>query len=484
MMKNKYFLLYISILFVCFWTYLPLFYINYPVQDECHFFDPVYELFKTGRWAAPYNFYLGGGIEKTAYGHPPSNGLIHSILYGFIHNGFLSVRLTAFITKIAGLLILSYILLKEGVNILIIICSVIFFSLHNYGVLNVSRPDFLASMFLFLFTFYFKNGKYHAAALLWGIAFSFHQIMGIVGTFYYLIYMYLQYLNNKGGYKINSKQLLVAPIAGLIGIILWILPILLINGISGLYQAYEGTIHHLSIVDRDIEWYTSNVLRLISDEIPYFICLILSLLFFRSIDLYSKALSFMLILALIFVSLKTVNTAWYYYMFCASYIYLFAQTLSNAIQFFNTKTRELKVTYYTIIILLSIFIFRTRHTTVFIKNQLELINNNYTDINFISNKVKSFTRTSKVLCSPQFYHIARPHFSNSYDVENFGTYGSVNDLETFDYLFLAEEHKGKGNLHRLNKIMIEKLNNDFELVYDSESDLNVMPFHIYMRKSL
>lgn len=465
MNKNNFYPI-LLIVFVVTWAYIPLFYINLPVQDECHFFDPVYELFNSGRWAAPYDFYLGGGMEKTAYGHPPSNGLMHSVFYSLTNDGFLSVRLTAFLSRLLGSILLFLILKREKINNLIIIVSIFLFTLHNYSVFNVSRPDYFAGIALLLFTYLFRKEKYFLAAVFWAMAFSFHQIMGIVGTVFYISNIFN--LLKKGFDKniFSNKQLWVAPVAGIIGILIWITPIIIFNGIEGINQMYNGTLHHLSIVDRNIEWYTSNIWELMFDQLPYFTVLISGLIFYNKFDKYSKNLYITVVGAFIFVLLKTVNTSWYYFMFSPLYVYLFSILLSNLIKFSIEKSSKLKMALALILFTFFGLLFRFRHVTVFIKNPLDAFQNRDNYRKHLGDVVQNFPRDARVLSSPQIYHFVRPHFKESYDVEQFGAYASNEEINSFDYLLLIEEDITKGPLHRLNIEMKKAVDENFILVHE------------------
>lgn len=475
------------LVFLVMWVYYPLFFINLPVQDECHFFDPVYELFKSGRWAAPYDFYLGGGMEKTAYGHPPTNGLMHSIIYGLTKDGFLSVRLTAFLSKLIGSIILFLILRKENVKSILIIVSIALFTLHNYSVLNISRPDYFAGFSLFLFTYTFRKEKYLLSAIFWGIAFSFHQIMGIVGIAFYLVNIF-HLLKGKITKNIFlNKQIWVAPLAAIFGILIWVIPILIFNGFRGITEMYNGTLHHLNLVDRNIEWYTNNVGALIFDQLPYFILIILGPFLFMFLDKYTKALYLTIVAAFIFVALKTVNTSWYYYMFAPLYVYVFAMIINKVYEQVKQKNLYIKVSFYILSLVLIGFILRIRHTTVFLKNPIDAFYNKNNYKNHLKDIVYNLPNESRVLSSPQLYHFVRPHFKESFDIEQFGTYALPGEINKFDYLLLVEEHTNKGPLHRLNASMIEILEENFTLVYEDIYEPNkirgvqitIPPFRIY-----
>ena len=275
------------------WGWVSLSVFNAPliVQDECHFFDPVYELVDHGKWRGPHNEYLGHGIEQLQYGHPAANGFLQAPWLVVTGSGWEAVRLNAALLRLAIVAWIIYLMYRGQLGAWAALASSLLFVFFSYFDDSVVRPDAGAGLCLVGMLWQLRPRQTLRQtclmAGLWAAAGLFHQLAIIVGGLGWLCAVVIAMSQGDGR---QFRRLSVGAIAaGALFLALYTLPIALMHGASAVPDLYSGTMYHLQVVSQHAA--APFILRQLLWGIPQFtlVLLLVPWLAWRNMDQLHRA---------------------------------------------------------------------------------------------------------------------------------------------------------------------------------------------------
>lgn len=447
------------------WVTVSTFHTALIVQDECHFFDPVYELVDHGKWRGPHNEYLGHGIEQLQYGHPAGNGLMQAPWLIVTGNGWEAVRLNAVLLRLAIVACMIGLMYRGHFSAWAALASSLLFIFFSYFDESVVRPDAGAGLCLFGMLWQLRPRQTLRQtcimAVLWAAAGLFHQLAILVGGVGWLCAV-VAAVHQRDGQQFRRLSL-GAVAAGALFLALYTLPIVVLHGASSVPDLYSGTMYHMQVISQRAT--PALILRQLLWGIPQFTLLLLLTpwLAWRSTwtSFTERCMAIAYAGGFFYIAARTNFGMWYFVILAPTAAFLFGRSLMR-LEILSPRVGT--AIGATVVALLAVVV--CRHG---------LVSTPYTNLTngremdrLLAGLVDEHVRPgSAVLTTPQFYHQVKRRCGLTRDLEYFATYGATEDLGRFDYVLCMDERDVDDPLQRLNQSQRDELLRRFDVIYDS-----------------